>query len=158
MVGPRLLHHVGPLSPVARWRGPLAGLATVLVVTVPTMVLAEVWQGKPLIDHPSRWWLLPAAIAVVAFAAGGAVGARGRASTGRALVAGLAVAVPAVLVLLAGDAVRRAVYNPTLPAAVVGYLVEASAVALAASSIGAVASAAAARQAPAGSRDDRPRR
>ncbi|MGH9093317.1 MAG: hypothetical protein ACRDZR_18345, partial [Acidimicrobiales bacterium] len=64
-----------------RWRGPLAGVATILVVTVPAMVLAEDWGGTPLIDRPGAWWLLPAALSVAAFAAGGAVAARGRPST-----------------------------------------------------------------------------
>lgn len=128
------------------WRGPLAGAATILVVAVPVMVLAEDWQGVPLIDQAGAWWLLPAAASVAAFVAGGAVAARGRRSLGGALMAGATAAVPAVVVLLAGDAVRRAIYNPTLPAGVVTYLVEATAVALAAALAGAAGAAAVSRR------------
>jgi hypothetical protein len=61
-------------------------------------------------------------------------------------MAGATAAVPAVVVLLAGDAVRRAIYNPTLPAGVVAYLVEATAVAFAAALAGAAAAAVVARR------------
>jgi hypothetical protein len=132
---------------VGRWRGPLAGTATILVVTVPVMVMAEDWQGVPLIDHPGAWWLLPAAVAVAAFVAGGAVAARGRSPVGRALLSGLVAGLSSVAVLLAGDVVRRILYNPTLPAGVVAYWVEASAVALGAALAGATGAALAARRA-----------
>lgn len=132
---------------VGRWRGPLAGTATILVVTVPVMVVAEDWQGVPLIDHPGAWWLLPAAIAVAAFVAGGAVAARGRSPLGRALLCGLAAGLSSAVVLLGGDVVRRVLYNPTLPAGVVAYWAEASAVALVAALGGAAGAALVARRA-----------
>lgn len=140
---------------VGRWRGPLAGVATILVVTVPVMAAAEDWQGVPLIDHPGAWWLLPAAIAVAAFVTGGAVAARGRRPAVRALLYGLAAGLPAVAVLLVGAAVRRALYNPTLPAGVVAYWVEASAVALAAALVGAAGASLIARRAGASARRSR---
>ncbi len=124
-----------------RWAGPLAGLATVLAVAVPTMVVAEDWRGRPLIDQGGAWWLLPAAAAVAAFFTGGVVAARGRAGRGRALAAGGLVAVTAVAVLLAGDVVRRLLFNPTLPSGVVRYWLEGVAVAVAATLLGALAGA-----------------
>lgn len=124
----------------------MAGTVTTLVVAVPAMVVAETWRGTPLIDQAGAWWLVPAAVSVAAFAAGGAVAARGRRSPGRALAGALGAAVPALVVLLAGDAVRRALFNPTLPAAVVAYLVEAVAVALAAALLGAAGATVACRR------------
>jgi hypothetical protein len=141
-----------------RWRGPLAGTATILVISVPVMVFAEDWRGVPLIDQAGAWWLLPAAASVAAFGAGGAVAARGRPSLGRALVGGLAAAVPAVAVLLAGDAARRAIYNPTLPAGVVTYLAAAAVVALAAALLGAAGARVASSRHPAPTRLARPPR
>ncbi len=109
-----------------RW-GAGAGLVLTLVVAVPTLALAEDWHGRPLIDQGGLTWLVPAFVVALAFFAGGALAGRHGGSLGRALAEGLWMAVPAVLVLLAADAVRRLVMNPTLPGGVVAYWVEGAA-------------------------------
>lgn len=134
-----------------RWRGPLAGLLTILVVGVPVMAVAEDWRGHPMIDDAGAWWLVPAAVAVAAFFTGGAIAVRrpgagagawsgpGRAVRRiRSLTTGMAVGLAAATVLVAADGVRRILFDPTLPAGVVDYWLEASAVAVVASALGAV--------------------
>ncbi|MHB1584400.1 MAG: hypothetical protein ACYCU7_03745 [Acidimicrobiales bacterium] len=116
-----------------------AGLVLTLVVAVPTLAFAEDWHGKPLIDQGGLTWLVPAVIVALAFAVGGAVAGRHGVSPGRALVEGLWVGVPGVLALLAADAVRRLVVNPTLPNGVIAYWLEGAAAAIFFALAGAVA-------------------
>lgn len=114
------------------------GLLLTLIVAVPTLVLAEDWHGRPLIDQAGLGWLVPAAVTVLAFAAGGVVAGR-RARTAPALARGLAVGALAVAVLLVADGVRRLLMNPTLPMGVVYYWCDGAAVALFCSAAGALA-------------------
>lgn len=116
-----------------------AGLVLTLVVAVPTLAFAEDWHGKPLIDQGGLAWLVPAVIVALAFAVGGAVAGRHGVSPGRALVEGLWVGVPGVVALLAADAVRRLVVNPTLPNGVIAYWLEGAAAAIFFALAGAVA-------------------
>jgi hypothetical protein len=102
------------------------------------MVLAEDWGGRPLIDESGAWWLVPAVIALTGFFAGGMVAARGR-TVGRGLVAGLIMAVPAVVLLVVADVVRRWLDNPTLPTGVVDLWVKASVAAVVSATLGALA-------------------
>lgn len=137
-----------------RWRGPLAGLVTILAVAVPAMVVAEDWHGHPMIDDPGSLWLVPGAIALAAFFAGGAVAARapGAGSKaadgayGRAGAVGGLLGAGAAAILVAADGVRRALVNPTLPTGVVGYWLEAAAAAIVVAALGAVVANAAGRR------------
>jgi hypothetical protein len=143
-----------PGPPVAvrrRWRGPLAGLVTILAIAVPTMIVAEDWGGHPMIDDAGSWWMVPAVLAVGAFFVGGAVSVRRldhlrlhwRAL--RAAGVGIAVGAVAAGILVAADGVRRLLVNPTLPPGVVHYWVEAVVVAVVACLAGAVAAVVSAR-------------
>ncbi|MGH9089108.1 MAG: hypothetical protein ACRDYZ_13530 [Acidimicrobiales bacterium] len=115
------------------------GLLLTLVVAVPTLVLAEDWHGRPLIDQGGYGWLAPAAVVALAFVAGGVLTGRRSADAGRAVGRGLAVGVLAVAILLAGDVVRRVLMNPTLPMGVVDYWIEAAAASVSLAVAGAVA-------------------
>jgi hypothetical protein len=121
-----------------RWRGPAAGTVTTLVVAVPTMVLAEDWGGRPLIDHTGEWWILPGLIAAGSFFLGGMVAARGRRTMTASLLAALWMALPTVIFLLGADCIRRAIQNPTLPRGVVELWVQASVVAVVIALVGGV--------------------
>jgi hypothetical protein len=128
-------HH---LSGTARF-GAGAGLVLTLAVAIPTLVAAEDWHGRPLIDQGGYGWLVPAVVVASAFFAGGAIAGRRGSSVARSLAEGLWVGVPAVLVLLAADAVRRLVMNPTLPNGVLAYWGEGAAASLFFALAGAVA-------------------
>jgi len=144
-----------------RWSGPLAGAGTTLVVAIPAMVIAEDWNGRPMIDEGGAWWLIPAAFALLGFFAGGVVAARGRRNTARALAAGLVVGVAATVVLVAADGMRRVLVNPTLSAGVVYLWLEAAAAAIGVTMLGALCAVFLGVGAPAGPPratvdDDRP--
>ncbi|MDA8062845.1 MAG: hypothetical protein M0T80_10555 [Actinomycetota bacterium] len=138
----------GPATTTRARAGLLRGLLVTLVVAVPSMVVAEEWHGRPMIDQPGLWWLLPGAVAVAGFFAGGALAARPTSSgerptsSGRACAtsafAGARVGALAAVLLVAADGARRALLDPTLPAGVVAYWVEAAAAAVVASVSGAV--------------------
>lgn len=129
-----------------RWRGPVAGLVTILVVAVPTMVVAEDWHGHPMIDEAGAWWLIPATVAVGGFFMGGAVSARRPAGEKRltvrarvlAAVVGALLGAAGAAVLVAADGMRRLLLNPTLPTGVVDYWLEAAAVAVVVAALGAL--------------------
>lgn len=106
------------------------GILLTLVIAVPTLVAAEDWHGRPLIDQGGYGWLVPAFVTALAFAAGGAVAGRHAGRAPRALGHGLVVGAVAVLALLAADVVRRLIMNPTLPMGVVYYWLDGAAVAL----------------------------
>lgn len=120
----------------ATWRDGGIGLAFTMVVAVPTLVVAEDWHGRPLIDQGGLGWLVPALVVAAAFATGGAIAGRGR-RLGPATAAGLTVGVLGVLVLIAADGVRRMLMNPTLPMGVVAYWLEGAAVSVVLATVGA---------------------
>ncbi len=111
-------------------------MVTTLVLAIPTMIVAEDWRGRPLIDDKGAWWLLPGALAAAAFFIGGMVSARGRRTTSGSLAAALTMALPTVAVLLLADGARRALMKPPLPAGVVDLWIEASVVAVAIALVG----------------------
>lgn len=127
-----------PGTPFRR-AGALTGLLLTLGVSVPTLAVAEDWHGRPLIDQGGLGWLVPAVVVALAFVGGGALAGRQGSGPWRSLAEGLWVGVPAVVVLLAADAVRRLIFNPTLPDGVLAYWAEAAAAALFFSVLGAVA-------------------
>lgn len=82
-------------------------LLAVLVVSVPAMAWAE--GGRvPMIDHHNDGWFLPAGIALVGFALGGAVAARRQGGAWRAAAHGLGAGVVCAGLLVLADVVRRA--------------------------------------------------
>lgn len=78
-----------------------------LVVSVPTLLWAEMWRGQPMIDQPGHLWLLPMVITVAAFFIGGAIAGRHRRRRTGALVQAIALAVPVSLLLIVADIGRR---------------------------------------------------
>lgn len=58
------------------WKRLSGATGLVLVVAAPTLVVAETWRGRPLIDQPGHWWLVPAAVVLGGFVAGGMVAGR----------------------------------------------------------------------------------
>ncbi|MGH9081941.1 MAG: hypothetical protein ACRDY3_09550 [Acidimicrobiales bacterium] len=116
-----------PPSPLS---GICAGLALTMVVSVPTLVIAEDWHGHPLIDQGGLGWMVPGAVVALAFLAGGALAGRAGRRAAGALTRGIGVGALAVLLLLAADIARRLLMNPTLPAGVVAYWMDGAAAAL----------------------------
>lgn len=107
------------------WKRLLGATGLVLVVAAPALVVAETWRGRPLIDQPGYWWLVPAAVVLGGFLVGGMVAGRCEAARDRTIGgrragnphrrsargAGLGAAVGSigVLVLVAADVLRRTV-------------------------------------------------
>ena len=114
------------------------GLAFTLVVAVPTLVVAEDWHGRPMIDQGGFGWLVPAVFVAVAFAIGGAIAGRRWRRLGSATGAGLVVGTLGGLILIAADGARRMLMNPTLPMGVVDYWLEGAAVSVVLAVVGAV--------------------
>ena len=103
------------------------GLALTLVVAIPTLVVAEDWHGRPLIDQPGLGWLIPTVVAALAFVAGGGVTGRRQPRLRDALGSAFLMGLLGGLLLLAADGGRRILVNPTLPMGVVWYWLEAAA-------------------------------
>ena len=114
------------------------GLAFTLAVAVPTLVVAEDWHGRPLIDQGGLGWLVPGVLVASAFAVGGAIAGRRWARLGSATGAGLVVGALGVLLLIAADGARRMLVNPTLPMGVVDYWLEGAAASLFLAVVGAI--------------------
>lgn len=113
-------------APPPDFRDLFLGLGTTLLVAVPTLVVAEDWHGRPLIDQPGLAWVVPTVITAFAFVAGGAVAGRRQPRLRAAVGCGFAMGLLTVLVLLAADVTRRVLQNPTLPMGVVRYWIEAA--------------------------------
>lgn len=114
-----------PVTP-PNFRDLFLGLGVTLLVAVPTLVVAEDWHGRPLIDQPGLGWVIPTVITALAFVAGGAVAGRRQPRLRAAVGCGFAMGLLTVLLLLAADVTRRALQNPTLPMGVVRYWIEAA--------------------------------
>jgi len=133
------------------WKRLCGASGLVLVVAAPALVVAETWRGRPLIDQPGYWWLVPAAVVLGGFLLGGVVAGRCEAARDVAINgrrsahpdrwgvrgAGLGAAVGSigVLLLVVADVLRRTVVvgEPvTLPVVGLWLLGAAAAVAVAA--------------------------
>lgn len=99
----------------------------ILAISVPTLAVEENWHGRPLIDQPGAFWVIPTVIVLAAFFAGGAFARRS------ALTAGALAAVALDL----ADIVRRAeVTHQATPAAIWGLWALASVVSVLTSVLG----------------------
>lgn len=87
--------------------GPIRGALVALVVSVPTLAAEEAWGGRPMIDQPGLWWMVPGAVVLAAFFAAGIVAGRGRPRR-RGTTAAVAGAL-AVATLVVADVIRRLV-------------------------------------------------
>jgi hypothetical protein len=86
--------------------GPIRGALVALVVSVPTLAAEEAWGGRPMIDQPGLWWMVPGAVVLAAFFVAGIVAGRGRPRRG-STAAGAGIL--AVVTLVVADVIRRLV-------------------------------------------------
>lgn len=86
--------------------GPIRGALVALVVSVPTLAAEEAWGGRPMIDQPGLWWMVPGAVVLAAFFVAGIVAGRGRPRRGSP-AAGAGIL--AVVTLVVADVIRRLV-------------------------------------------------
>lgn len=86
--------------------GPIRGALVALVVSVPTLAAEEAWGGRPMIDQPGLWWMVPGAVVLAAFFVAGIVAGRGRSRRGPT-AAGAGIL--AVVTLVVADVIRRLV-------------------------------------------------
>ena len=87
------------------------GLGLTLIVAVPTLAAAEGLDRsfRPAIDRGGAGWVGFGLVVALAFLAGGAIAARGRATWWMASVQGAALAASGIAVLLGADLVRRGI-------------------------------------------------
>jgi hypothetical protein len=102
----------GRAADQARWPKILFGVILTLAVAAPTLIIEENWHGKPMIDQPGQLWVIPTLVVAIAFAAGGAIGARRITELWESLFHGLMVGTAASVVLLAADVRRATVHRP----------------------------------------------
>jgi len=115
----------GEGAPVAatgfrHWQSLSDGFLLCLVIVGPTFLVEELWRGRPVIDQPGAWWLLPAGIMAFGFFAGGRVGGRNRRARKGAFNQGLAIAGLTLVLIFVADIVRRAVLSQGFPTRVLG--------------------------------------
>jgi hypothetical protein len=115
------------------------GLAVILVVAIPTLVIAEDWHGRPMIDQPGELWVIPTLMVAAGFALGGAVYARRTKELWRALSQGLVLGTVVAVALLAADVVRRATRHQALSSGVLRLWVEAALLSIVLTSLGGAA-------------------
>jgi hypothetical protein len=89
-----------------------------LVVAIPTMIWAEAWQGRPIIDQTGDLWVIPTVIVSVAYFVGGAIAGRHRRRPSGAVAQGVALAVTTSLIMVIADLVRRIMVGTHQSAAV----------------------------------------
>jgi hypothetical protein len=83
------------------------GVAVSLLIVCPTFLFEESWHGKPLIDRPGVWWVLPAAIILCGLLAGAAIAGTQYRSRREAQVGGVLVNVIVIGLLFVVDIFRR---------------------------------------------------
>jgi hypothetical protein len=115
------------------------GLVVILVIATPTLVIAEDWHGRPMIDQPGELWVIPTLVVAAGFALGGAVYARRTMVLWRALSQGLILGTVVAVALLGGDVLRRAMHHQTLSAGVLRLWVEAALLSIVLASLGGAA-------------------
>ena len=96
---------VSPEARGAKWAEIALPTGLMLVVSIPVMVVEEVWHCRPMIDDPNHLWMLPAFLVASAVLFGGALAGFRSPSTAVAHV--VAAASFALAVLLLSDPVRR---------------------------------------------------
>jgi hypothetical protein len=109
-----------------------------LVISVPTLLWAELWRGQPMIDQPGHLWVVPMVITVAAFFIGGVIAGRHRRRRTGALVQAVALAVPVSLLLIVADVGRRLDLHRGFTLSVAGLWLYALVGTLAISSLGAL--------------------
>lgn len=110
-----------------------AGLC--LLVAVPTLVVEEDWNGRPMIEQASHLWILAALLVAAAFVAAGALAGFRRPEA--AALNAIAAASVAVAALVAAALARRLwVAREGVPAAVVELWLFGSVTALVSSALG----------------------
>jgi hypothetical protein len=89
------------------------GLLVGLLVTCPTFLVEEQSFGKPLIDHRSGWWVIPAAIMALGFFLGGLIaGFQARRVWTATAAGGLVAAVTVWLIFMVDLGRRHALGKP----------------------------------------------
>lgn len=83
---------------------PIRGALVALAVSVPTLAAEEAWGGRPMIDQPGLWWMVPGAVVLAAFFVAGTVAGWGGPHRGTTAAAAGALAAATLVV---ADVVRR---------------------------------------------------
>jgi hypothetical protein len=91
------------------WQSLGDGFLLSLIVVGPAFLFEELWRGRPMIDQPGAWWVVPAAIMAGGFFAGGRLAGRARRSVGGAFIQGLLVAGLTLVMIFVADMIRRVV-------------------------------------------------
>lgn len=131
------------------------GIATILLIGAPTLVVEEDWHGRPMLDQGGHLWVIPTLVVAAAFALGGVLAARGTPRLGDAAARGLVAGVAAAAVFLGADAVRRALRNQAVSPAVARLWVLATVLSVVIAGL-AAASAHALRRSPDGGSPNQP--
>jgi hypothetical protein len=118
------------------WQSLSDGFLLCLVIVGPTFLVEELWRGRPLIDQPGSWWLLPACIMAIGFFAGGRVAGRKRRSRRGAFNQGLLSSGLTLVMIFVADIIRRTVLSDGIPRAVFVLWVESAAAAILAGGLG----------------------
>ena len=112
------------------------GLVLTFGVATPTLILEEDWHGQPMIDQPGHLWVVPTLIVAVAFALGGAIGARRANQLWKALVQGITLGTLVAGTLLGADVVRRAMVHRSISDGVLRLWLEAAVLSVVIASLG----------------------
>lgn len=102
------------------WRSLSDAILFTLVIAGPALLWEEIWHGQPMIDQKGYLWVVPTIIVVATYFLGGAIAGRHRHRSVGALIQGIALAIPASLVLVIADLARRLILSKGIPIVIVG--------------------------------------
>lgn len=121
------------------WRSLSDGFMISLLIVGPSFLFEELWRGKPLIDQPGNFWIVPGVIMAIGFFVGGGVGGRHRRQAGGAFTQGMLIAALTLALIFMADMIRRGILHAPFTITIIGVWIACAAGALLVSGVGGVA-------------------